>query len=205
MVIEFYGLPGTGKSTTARRLEEKSNFKRVRIKNNIELLWYNFLFFIKYPIKFFILLYYVFTNSNNFKMFYYKFMNTFLHHNAKYQKAKKFKNSIIDQGHTQNIISVFEEKKGLSAIEKYFTFIPKTNKLIIFDADFSVRKNRIEKRNHAPRSEYDDQYLKKWHEITKYNNKLFQKLIKDLDVSYKTIDANKDADEIYKEVLNYIK
>ena len=122
MILEFYGLPGSGKSTVARYLKKTRGFKVIKIENKRELFFYNLIFLFKYPVKFFALLYYLLLNGENSKLFYYKFMNTFLQHNAKYIKAKSFKRDeklIIDQGHFQNIISVFKKNVSSAYIENY--------------------------------------------------------------------------------------
>ena len=53
MIIEFYGPAGSGKSTVAKYLMEKYRFPVIiKISTKKELLWNNFLFFLKQPFKF---------------------------------------------------------------------------------------------------------------------------------------------------------
>ena len=107
MIIEFFGMPGAGKSTVARELAKDSSFRIIKIRKKTELLLLNFKYFTSHPIKFFKLFILVLKNSKNYQEFYYKFMNCFLDYNAKFQKAKKFEKAILDQGYFQNIISFY--------------------------------------------------------------------------------------------------
>lgn len=179
MMIELYGLPGSGKSTLARKLEREFGYIRIKIANRKELLWYNFLFFLKYPIKFFVLFYYVVINSSSSFTFYFKFMNTFLQHNAKFEKAKTFKKAVIDQGHFQNIISVFESELDLKILDRYIQFIPRPEKLVIFQADAVTIASRTSLRGYYAREGFmDRQHHERWRKIIEKNDVLFHAMAK---------------------------
>ncbi len=177
MIIELYGLPGSGKTTYAENLAREKGIEIIRIKKKTDLIFFNFLFLFMFPIKFFILFFYVLINSTNIKMFYYKFMNTFLHHNAKYIKAVFFRRDtdvIIDQGHFQNIISVFEKNLSQKSLKKYLNFLPKKNNLVIFDIPQNIRFERLSKRDFVMRSDFNQSYRQKWFQVIEYNDSLLK-------------------------------
>jgi len=202
MIIEFYGLPGAGKTTITEKLATRSDFKIVKIRTKKALFWYNFLFFLRHPIKFFVTLYYVIVNSPDRRIFYYKFTNTFLHHNAKYQKALRMGNAILDQGYFQNILSVFERPISASFLVKYTRFLLKPDKLIILDLPSDDVSRRIEGRGYAARERFDREYFGKWLEVVKMNNKIFLENLDKLGMDYNIIDARRSADDICREILS---
>ena len=203
MIIEFYGLPGAGKTTIAQKLEEKAGFKIIKIKSKKELIFFNILFLFKHPIRFFILLYYVINNSTSLKEFYYKFMNAFLT-NAKYQKAKKYKKAIIDQGYFQGILSIFNKKITLSKLNKYLDVILKPEKLFIFNLSPEIMKLRTASRGYFGRESFGEDYFEKWIETIIDNDALIKKEISSFQ-NFISIDANKNIDEIYSELINKVK
>jgi hypothetical protein len=170
MIIEFYGLPGTGKTATAKKLEQETDFNIVKIKTKQELIFFNILFLLKHPIKFFVLLYFIIVNSVSLKEFYYKFMNAFLNCNAKYQKSKKYKKAIIDQGYFQGILSIFNKEIKNTSLNKYLNIILKPDILFIFEAPQVVRDKRILERGYYIRRGYNKEYLKNLENLISKNN-----------------------------------
>ena len=202
MIIEFSGLPGTGKSTIARRLVGEKNIQRIRIDNKYELIWYNLLFLIKHPIKFIVRLIYVFRNSVSFKMFYFKFMNVFLNTNAKFEKATKYDLALLDQGFMQSVGSIFEREVTEEEIKTYSKYLLFPDLLIFFEAPYDVLDSRIEKRGHFTRPFLTAEYLKKWKEVVRTNFVTFKKLFPSLPCKVKIVDANRDIDEVFLEITN---
>ena len=202
MIIEFYGLPGAGKTTITQKLAAKSDFKIIKIRSKKELVLYNLLFFIKHPVKFFATIGYLIANSTGWPIFYYKFTNTFLHHNAKYQKALLEKYAILDQGYFQNVLSVFEEPISASFLVKYAGFLLKPDKLIILNLPSDDVSRRIEGRGYAARERFDREYFGKWLEVVKMNNKIFLENLDKLGMDYNIIDARRSADDICREILS---
>jgi len=197
MIIELYGLPGSGKTTLANKLARNSGFQVIKIRSNKELLFYNFLFLVKHPIKFTAMFFYLLVNrGNGWRMFYYKFMNTFLQHNAKYQKALRFKNALIDQGYFQNIISVFEKKITPEAIKRYAKFFLYPDKLIVFNMSPGWRLEKMEKRGYNARDGFSEEYKKNWQEVIEHNNKMLNESIKNLFSDVVIIKNDKDIENL---------
>jgi len=206
MIIELYGLPAVGKSTLAENLSKISDFKIIKIRGLFELFWYNFIFLIKNPIKFFVNFLYILKNSNSWPMFYFKFVNCLLQYNAKHEKAKKFKNAIIDQGHFQNVVSVFEKPISESQLKKYLRYLPLPNFLIILEADENNTKEREAARGYFGREHLGEAYQKNWRQVIWQNNKIFKKLLLDqsVAVNYKVIDIGQSNENLSQEVLKLI-
>ncbi|MBI4836917.1 MAG: AAA family ATPase [Candidatus Portnoybacteria bacterium] len=204
MIIEFYGLPGAGKTTVAQKLAAKSDFKVIKIRSKKELFWYNFLFLIRHPVRFFATLFYLVANSASWSIFYYKFTNTFLHHNAKYQKAIGMEKAILDQGYFQNVLSVFEEPISASFLVKYAGFLLKPDKLVILNLPPDDILRRIGGRGYMTRERFGQKYFEKWLEAVKENNRIFLENLDKLGIDYIIIDARRGVGDIYKEVLGIL-
>ena len=105
MIVELVGLPGSGKSTFARTLEGEGKWKRARVSGNIELLWYSKLFCLRHPVSAYHQLCWLIRHRGHRALWYTKFVNLSLVHNAKYMKARGMQNALSDQGHLQNVMS----------------------------------------------------------------------------------------------------
>lgn len=201
MIIELFGLPGVGKTTLSRVLAERNNFEVIKIKSRGELIFLNFVYLIKHPIKFFATLFYIIKNSDSWPLFYYKFTNCFLHHNAKYQKALKFEKTILDQGYFQNVLSIFEKPIDEKELIKYSKYLLKPTKLIILDLPFDELEKRAQERGYFSRDEYDEIYKLSWKNMLKKNYDLFKNSAGILNLNYLLINAVGDTEQIYQDIL----
>ncbi|HAM88677.1 MAG: hypothetical protein US83_C0003G0083 [Candidatus Falkowbacteria bacterium GW2011_GWC2_38_22] len=188
MFIEIYGLPGSGKTTLAKRLVAEKNYMIIKIRTKYELFWYNFLFLIKHPYRFFLLFFYIIKYSDNWKIFYYKLMNAFLHYNAKYQKALKYENAIVDQGYFLNAFALFDNPVSEIEIKKYFELVLRPDLLVILDIPFDLSLERTKARGYFAREDFGEEYKKKWQKAVNENNSLFLEIIKQIRVDYKIIN-----------------
>jgi len=204
MIIEFCGLFGAGKSTIARTLAADYNIPVLKIETKSELFWYNAQFLLKHPLKFTVRLIYVFKNSINFKMLYYKLMNSFLQTQAKFQKAIKYPICIIDQGYVQNIGTIFEKKINEEQMLRYLKYLIYPDKLIFFTADRSVLDNRLKNRGYFTRQFLDEIYLTSWKDVVYHNYHLFSGLINLLPCKSMIIDGDKSPEEICRQILKFI-
>jgi len=194
-------LPGSGKTTLAKKIASERGFTIVKIRNRRELLTYNFLYLLKHPLKFFITLGYILLSSRSPKLFYLKFMNCFLVHNAKFEKAKRYEKAIIDQGHWQNIISVFDYPLGTKKLERYIKYLPSPDLLVVVEAEEEVRSENLSRRGYSSRQEYKKEYVEKWKEGSKNNYLLFLSLAEHRDLSFEVV-KNSEGRFIFSEYLS---
>ncbi|MFH1744874.1 MAG: AAA family ATPase [bacterium] len=196
MIIEIYGLPGSGKTTAAKRIADSCGYEIIKIRKKSELVFYNFLFLIKHPVRFFVLLYYVFRFSSSLKEFYFKLMNTFFDYNAKYQKALKKKNAILDQNYFTNIFAVFTKPVDAEVLTKYLKYVLCPDKLIIMNIDKDIREKRVMERNYFARDDFGDEYKKEWREAMEKNNKIFFDVVKKMKIDYLILDDDNLSSKI---------
>src|SRR3989338_1735816 len=140
MIIELIGLPGAGKTTFAKHLAEGGEWSLVKVGGKSELLFYNALFLL-------------FRHIGRRELRYTKFVNLFLVHNAKYMKAGKYPRAVIDQGHHQNVIALFDERVADGVIDRYAHSLPKPDLLVFFAASDEVRTKRLSGRGYGARDE----------------------------------------------------
>lgn len=204
MIIELYGLPASGKTTLARKIARNTDFKIVEIKSKPELIYFNFLYLIKHPIKFIITLFYIILNSPNWNFFYQKFMNTFLQVNARYQKALRYKLAIIDQGYFQNIISVFEKEISSKILIRYIKFLLFPDKLIVFNISKNKRLKLMGERGYFARDKFGKAYRKKWEKIIEKNDKILKDNLRKINTDCLMV-KDKDINNSFKDVVGEIK
>ncbi|HAU07825.1 MAG: hypothetical protein A2568_03510 [Candidatus Yanofskybacteria bacterium RIFOXYD1_FULL_44_17] len=159
MIVELFGLPASGKTTTARKLESSFGFKIVKINNKLELFLYNLAFAFLHPVIFSYLFLKLVLNSELFR---YKLINIFLYGNAKYQKAKKYKNAIIDQGLLQNLLSTPDDILMYSSMKEMASKLFLVDKVIIMDVSIEDSIERSKDRGYWARDRFGTEYLRRW-------------------------------------------
>ncbi|PLX27397.1 hypothetical protein C0583_03735 [Candidatus Parcubacteria bacterium] len=204
MIIEFFGLPGSGKSSIARKVSENSEFKLIKIRSRTELIKFNILFFIKNPYKFIWLFLLIVKNSSGLFDFYYKFMNSFLDYNAKLEKASREEYAIIDQGYFQNVLAVYKREIDKSVLRQYLKEIKKPDFLIIVDLDKKKRQERIIERGHGVKNVYSDKESDRWTERAEKSYQFFKENIKDLYSNYLIIDSSDSIEDTSKKIIDLI-
>jgi glycosyltransferase involved in cell wall biosynthesis len=172
MIIELYGLPGSGKTTFAENLAKEGGFEIIKIRSGFELVFRNFLFFLRHPVRFCALFFYTARYAGGFRLFYCKFTNLFLHVNAKYQKAASRKKAVIDQGYFQNMLSLFENIANENVLKKYREFSLLPDRLVVFDFSEDILKERLKKRGYGSRENFSPEYRMKFEAAYRANHAL---------------------------------
>jgi len=202
MIVEFAGRPATGKSTVADKLKPQG-WTVVQAENKIELLWCNLVFLLYYPIRFFTLFFVIVRNAVSLKVFYLLFMNSFLHANAKYMKARRYEKAIIDQGHVQNIFSVFSHKLSQKETKRYMRWTMEPDHLFLFVAPKRVRERRMNERGYGVREEMNAKKRQKWQKAAAANTAVLKKYIEDKRDAT-VIDASQSRNEVYEDILRVV-
>lgn len=153
MIIELFGLSGSGKSTIARSLESSGKAERIRIASRGELLWRSAFYVLRHPFLSLAQLNYLVCYAGSSRLFYTKFMNLFLHHAAKYQKARSKRGAVvIDQGHLQNLLSLFERPLSRDELIHYLTFLSNPDQIWVCEASDDERERRLRARGQDGRA-----------------------------------------------------
>ncbi|OGZ16967.1 MAG: hypothetical protein A3H76_05070 [Candidatus Lloydbacteria bacterium RIFCSPLOWO2_02_FULL_54_12] len=198
MIIELIGLPGAGKTTFAKHLAEGGEWSLVKVGGKSELLFYNALFLGRHPIVFLRTLFWLFRHIGRRELRYTKFVNLFLVHNAKYMKAGKYPRAVIDQGHHQNVIALFDERVADGVIDRYAHSLPKPDLLVFFAASDEVRTKRLSGRGYGARDEADKEYREGWEEA---RGEHFERLYLSrslLPCATETVSPEDEADKLKK-------
>lgn len=200
MIIEFFGLSGSGKSTIAKTLANKGGYQIIRIRKKRELFYYNLLSFLRHPFSFFFLFILVLRNSSGCKEFYYKFMNCFLDYNAKYEKARRIELAILDQGYFQNIISLFTRPINKEDLYSFQKLIRLPDALFVFELDRERRRQRHEERGYGLRGNFDAIDQEEFAKVSEENFIFFCRHGKEVFEDMIFIDASKEMEDTIKEI-----
>lgn len=201
MIIELYGLPGSGKTTFARDFSCFLGCKPVSIKSKKELLYLNVIFLAKHPVLFFKLFWLIIVQSTSWRMFYSKCVNVFFYRNAKYEKARRNKTSLVDESFFQNLLSFFENSLQKEDVVKYINILPKPDMLIMFDISPSENERRLADRDYTLRAGYGDEYVANWKEVMRKNDRLLLEVLDDSKINHMIVDEHVDAARVYKELF----
>jgi len=202
MIIEFFGLPGSGKTTVAKLLVKQKNFTLVKVDSKRELFFYNCLFFIKHPFKFIKSFFYILRASVSCQDFYYKFMNCFIVHNAKYQKAKKFPRAIIDQGYFQNFLSVFNEVKTENFFIDYLKNFIRPNFLVVLELSLDKRQERLAQRGYGVRENFSQLQVEIWQKASEKNYFLAKNILNKVGVSFEVFGSEESPEQLAERIIN---
>ncbi len=146
MIIELFGLPGSGKTALAEAMKARGAML-VPVPSRMRLIFDAGLFWLLHPLLAFRLLAHI-TRAPH-AMRYALFMNGYVGYAARYRRAQALSRAgaivVLDQGFFQLIISLDELPLALLKI------FPKPNLLVVVTVDISERERRMTSRGWAPR------------------------------------------------------
>ncbi len=154
MIIEFYGLPGAGKTTYAQELSRMLNISVIRLSLPKRVFFWLMAFF-SAPVETFFGVTFLFRHSKDHRYSY--FMNGCLDRYARFAYAKKY-GGILDEGPLQNILSFPSRILFQKEIDALVANFPHPDVIIHISADNSVRKNRQETRGRVVRDDVWEAY-----------------------------------------------
>lgn len=173
MLIELSGLPGSGKSTFARELSMHTGLPVVSVMGKKEILYWNAQYMFRHPLRFLRYAILVLPNLAPGGMRYEKFVNLFLVANAKYAKAAAGGGGIIDQGHAQSVVSLFEREIPERCLPHFLRAFPPVDRLCFFAYPEDIRAERMKTRGYGVRERLDRDALERWKAASESNTRRF--------------------------------
>ncbi len=199
-MIELCGLPGVGKSTLARMLEQHG-YEKVRVNGKGDLLLTNIQYLLRYPTAFLKLFFAIVKVSLTHGRFYPLFMNVFLDTNARIFKAKhSSKLSIVDQGNLQGLLSLSYHPLTEKNVAVFLKHLPKPDLILILKTDEDTRMKRLKERGYGPREREKNREAWLLH-LQKNMESLEEFLQTILWAPILSVSAEDDPQEILKKVL----
>ncbi|BAY12811.1 hypothetical protein [Calothrix sp. NIES-2098] len=197
MIIELYGLPGTGKSTNAAKLASLLKGRIIRIERRRDFIWFNILSFLRHPLKFLKRTVRAFYEGGSKELLYYKFIKIFLYRNAVVEKARTYPIAIVDEGHLGNILSAFEKPLSKEILLKEIDCFELPDVLLRFTLPEDERKMRLKNRGFVSRSSESEEYHRRWEQAMCVNDQLLVMLLPTLPIKYIHVDRDMTVDALY--------
>jgi len=197
MIIEFFGLSATGKTTSKNKLKEEGfNITNVDDVTNFK----KFIFFLKYficnPLSTKYLFYKL--NTNNIKskeiplfdklkisLMRNSYLLAVLSKQQRIAKYKKIKEIIFsDESPFQSIFMILQTESDEKTIRKIIKYLPKSDLICLFEREkkerhkiYNQKDSKINFRKKFPGGHINEKYAQTWMENMEYNYKIIKKII----------------------------
>ncbi len=205
MIIELCGLIASGKTTAAKQLRQQLKGEMISLNGRRELIYYSFIFLLKFPRFYFYTLFLIFLNSN-WRSFYLKFVNLLLYKSAVYAKAGEYSLAIIDEGWRQNVLSIFDQPASEEQIRKYLRLSPPVDLVIVVEVSEKERERR-EKFRQKPRRRpwLSVQAYELWQKVMKENFYVMLRVLKEDGRLFFELTEDKQIDDLLNFWQKYVK
>jgi Cdc6-like AAA superfamily ATPase len=172
---ECFGLPGSGKTTLIKELSsEKTNNYNVQKISRWKRLLYTLFFIVRYPKISWFFIYNIFKNES---LLYSYLLHLVSMSFAQYVFLKK--NTIIDEGVFQRVLSIYPKEMSYSEAQKIINLLSKMRgKILIFEGgDFSrfYEKGGVE----SMRTRLGAEYFEAWKKRVTHNFDMMCKILLD--------------------------
>lgn len=173
MIIEFYGLPASGKTAIAQKVAEENLVTIIAVTGKFEIILRNSIFFFRHPKFYITTLWYILRYADIFRL---QVFWTFLLRTAKYQKASSAGNVILDEGYWQHILSLFATEQPRRRIEAYTKLFPNIQSLIIIEASSEKQREFRKKRGRFTREKFKKENVERWEDAIKVHHKYIKEI-----------------------------
>jgi thymidylate kinase len=155
-IIEVCGLPGSGKTTLARKLGAEG-IERVMVVTKIQILRNYFLGFMFHPLLYVRGLCFAVAHTKTLA----EFWNFYMYRFARYSKAVRSCSSIclLDEGPLQSVFSYAAVGVSTAKLQELVSLLPASDMTILLSIDEVVRQRQLEERKQV-RPEHEFRKIK---------------------------------------------
>jgi len=213
VIIELYGLPGSGKTTIARTLQGRGGkYVYLHTSPKSETIRLVPLFTFKNPIKSLFWFKELLKESVRFHFstfFRYK-LHLLLISITQYQKARHDgveRTYLIDEGLIQRILSISETKISIESVKQYLKHIPKADIIVVVEnkpTEF-YRFKESPHRHKSPRLHLGEKYFENWMKITRHNHEIIKSVLKDTQNNIIFCDGADGLDDCVNKIEKIVK
>ncbi len=194
MIVELFGLPASGKSTLARSFEKEGAI-RIRDLSRTRIITHNVLFLFRHPVRFLSLS--IAVRHAPPKLKWYSFVNLVLMHNAKWIEARRVsrqgKIALIDQGHFQILLSLFNVAPNEKDLHTYVALFPKPDVLFVISLSKEERESRLLGREWRPRAEFGKLEIIRAGQVGESMYETFLRILPTLGVPHEIISGSEET------------
>jgi len=200
MIIELYGLPGTGKTTLAAELSRHLGCDPVYVDGRRELVVLNLAALARHPVKFVRRTSRVLSERGSRSLQYYKLRHLFLYRNAVVQKARRRTSAIVDEGHLSNILSAFERPLTERRMREELRTLELPDVLVHVTLPEHERAARLANRGYVSRGDEAVEYRRRWEAAMTANDALLARILRELPLRYVQVDGSTAVEDVVAEI-----
>ncbi len=213
MIIEFFGLSGTGKTIIGRELSRLLEIEYINVDSFFEKIKYALIYFFTSPLKTVWLLFKTIKESGlSLNLMRQKLFILFcmaVRNQKALEKGRKIA-VILDEGMAEYGLTLFEKEINEEEAKKYFQKNVTADIFVILRTDSDERIKRMGQKTKIPRSDLGID-IRKWQLIQENNEEVFRRVFEryfddrnfiEINTAGKTVRDS--LNEIYSELKKYL-